>query len=119
MATQITPQADALSVTPTVNNADATGNYVTVGPNDRVMLIFKNTSGSIVTVTLDDPTSTTPESATAFNPDVAISVAATTGIRVVRLTGARLRRFRDPATNRINWTYSAATNVTVEAYAVI
>lgn len=118
MATQITPQAKVLSVAPTVITPDAAGNYIVVGTNDHVHLRFTNTSGSIITVTLDDPTSTSPESATQFNPDVAIAVPATTGVRIVRLDGDRLRRFRDAATNRINLTYSAITNLAVEAYFV-
>lgn len=118
MATQITPQAKALSVAPTVITPDAAGNYIVVGPNDHLHLRFANTSGSITTVTLDDPTSASPESATQFNPDVAIAIPATTGVRVVRLDGDRLRRFRDVTTGRINLTYSAVTNLAVEAYFV-
>lgn len=115
MATSLAVQKfTALTTTPTANASDATGNYITVALGDRVQLRFANTSGSAITVTFDDPTSTSPESATAFNPDVAVVVPATTGVRYVAFSGARLARFRDPATGRINWTPSAATGLTVE-----
>lgn len=117
MATALTvlkTVAPAISITPTPNASDATGNYVVVALGDRVQLRFANTSGSAITVTFDDPTSVTPASATAFNPDVAVSVPATTGVRYVNLEGALVARFRDPATGRINWTPSAATGLAVE-----
>lgn len=118
MATQVTPLADALSAAAGTFTPDVTGNYVTVSASDRVLLRFANTAGSITTITFDDPTSVTPESATAFNPDVAVAVPATTGVRVIRLTGERVRRLRDPATGRINWTYSSVTSLAAEAYAL-
>lgn len=114
MATQLTVQKGALQVTPTVNASDATGNYVVCELTDEIVLRFANTSGSAITVTFDDPTSVSPESATQFNPDVAISVPATTGVRTVLLSGARLARFRDPATKRINWTTSAQASFNTE-----
>jgi hypothetical protein len=116
MATQITPQAKALAVAPTPITPDIAGNYIVVGTNDRLWLRFTNTAGSITTITLDDPTSLSPESATQFNPDVAIAVPATTGVRVIRLEGDRLRRFRDPATGRINIAYSSVTSLACEAF---
>lgn len=117
-ATAITVQKAVLSVAATSTSANVDGNFIDVGTNDRVVLRFANTDGSSKTVTFDDPNSATPESATAFNPDVSVVVPATTGVMVVLLDGARLRRFRDPATGRINWTYSAVTTVKVEAFAV-
>lgn len=116
MPTAIVPQAKALAVAPTPITPDVTGNYIVVGTNDRCWLRFTNTAGSITTITIDDPTSVTPESATAFNPDVAVAVPATTGVRVIRLEGDRLRRFRDPATGRVNLTYSSVTNLACEAF---
>lgn len=115
MATALTVQKPtALTITPTANASDATGNYVVVGPHDRVQLRFANTSAGNITVTLDDPTSTTPENATAFNPDVAVVVPLTNGVRYINLEGARLARFRDPVTGRINWTTSAQANLATE-----
>lgn len=115
MATALVVQKPTtLTITPTANASDATGNYVAVALGDRVQLRFANTSGGAITVTLDDPTSTTPENATAWNPDVAVSVPATTGVRYINLEGARLARFRDPATGRINWTTSAQTGLATE-----
>lgn len=118
MPSAVTPAADALSAAPGTFTPDVTGNYLVVAPGDRVLLRFANGAGSITTITFDDPSSVTPESATAFNPDVAIAVPATTGVRTIRLTGDRVRRFRDPATGRINWTYSSVTTLTAEAYVI-
>lgn len=114
MATSLAVQTGFPSITPTANPSDATGNYVTVAATDEVVLRFANTSGAAITVTLDDPNSTTPESAQTFNPDVQVSVPATTGVRYITLKGARLQRFRDQTTGRINWTPSAATGLAVE-----
>jgi len=119
MATALTVQkgpTGTLNVTPTSNAADATGNYVQCALGDRIAIRVANASGSAVTVTLDDPTSQAPEGYTGYNPDIGISVPATTGVRTILLTPERVARFRDPATGRINWTYSAATSVTVEVY---
>lgn len=117
-ASVISVQKGVLAAAGTVNSANVDGNWIEVDSNDRVVLRFANTNASTRVVTFDDPTSQTPESATQFNPDVAITVAATTGVHVVLLSGERLRRFRDPATGKISWTYSAVTNLTVEAYGV-
>lgn len=114
MATQLTVQKGALVVTPTANAQDATGNYVTVAIGDEVALRFANTAGTSTTVTLDDPTSVTPVSATAFNPDVAVVVPATTGVRYILLDAAALARFRDPANGRINYTTSAQAGLSCE-----
>lgn len=115
MSTALTVQkSTALTTTPTANASDATGNYVVCEANDRVRIRFTNTSGGIITVTFDDPTSVTPESAVAFNPDVAVAVPATTGVRIVNLYGARLARFRDPVTKRVSWTTSAQTGLATE-----
>jgi hypothetical protein len=115
MATQLSVQKPtALTITPTANPSDATGNYVTVAAADRVQIRFANTSGGAITVTFDDPTSVAPEGSSGFNPDAAIVVPATTGVRYVCLFGARLARFRDPATGRINWTTSAQTGLATE-----
>lgn len=114
MATQLTVQKGTLSITPTANAQDATGNYVTVAIGDEVLIRFANTSGGAITVTLDDPNTVAPESYSGFNPDVAVSVPATTGVRYIWLDAARLARFRDPATGRINYTTSAQTGLTCE-----
>ena len=117
-ATEIVAQASALVSTPAPASANVDGNYVVVPANARLVLRFVNTSGGIITVTLDDPTSVSPPSATAFNPDAAVAVPATTGVRRVNLSGAALARFRDPATGRVNLTYSAVASFTVEAFYV-
>lgn len=117
-ATEIVPQAAGLITTPAPASPSVDGSYIVVPANARLVLRFANTSGSIVTVTVDDPTSVTPANATAFNPDVAIAVPATTGVRRLELSGSSLARFRDPATGRVNLTYSAVASFTVEAFFV-
>jgi hypothetical protein len=114
MATQLTVQKGALVITPTANAQDAAGNYVVAAIGDEVLIRFANTSGGAITVTLTDPTSTSPENATAFNASVAVSVPATTGVRYIWLDASRLARFRDPSTGRINYTTSAQTGLSCE-----
>lgn len=103
--------------TPTPNtNPDSTGNYVkpsTYGIKS-LLLRFTNTGGGAITVTVDDPTSVSPVAATAFNPDIGVSVPATTGVRVFMIPD--VTRFVDPATQRLNWTYSGALTGTCEVY---
>jgi hypothetical protein len=119
MSTQLTIQTAGTDYveTPTPNtNPDSTGNWVK--PSDSaiksLLLRFSNTGGSPVTVTIDDPTSVTPVAATAFNPDIGVAVPATTGLRTFLIPD--VTRFVDPATGRLNWTYSGALTGTCEVY---
>lgn len=120
MPTQLTIQTPtALVLTPSPNtNPDSTGNFVipSVAGVNKLTLRFANTGGAAVTVTIDDPTSPSPVGATAFNPDLSVSVPATTGIREFVIPD--VARFVDPATGRINWTYSAALTGSVEVVGV-
>jgi hypothetical protein len=76
----------------------------------RTFLHIKNTGGSPITVTLDDPNSKQPEGSTAWNPDLAVTVPATTGDRMIGPVGGR---FIDGNGNTAI-TYSATpTGVTV------
>lgn len=113
MATQVNVQT-GLVITPTVVNADATGNYIVVGAAKRITLRFVNGAGVSQTVTLDDVATGAPENATAFTPDVAIPIPAA-GVRYVVLSGDRLRRFLNTANGRVSWTYSAVVTLTLEA----
>ena len=75
----------------------------------RVVLIVKNTSGSAVTVTIDDPNSQAPVGSVAFNPDITVSVPATTGERWI---GPFLpSRFND-VNGDVNLAFSATAGVT-------
>jgi hypothetical protein len=71
-----------------------------------------NGGGSPITVTIDDPNSSTPVAATAFNPDPNMSV--TNGTAKMMLIDTR--RCLNSATGLINITYSAVTTVTVAVY---
>lgn len=117
MPSAISPTSPVLggSAVPTVA-ADATGNFITPGGTDVVVRIH-NGSGSTVTVTLDDPTTSQPEGAAAINADAVISIPTLTA-RYIVLNKARRARFANPADGKVSWTYSAVTTVTVEAVAV-
>lgn len=120
MATAVTlvDAGSAFAVNPGPVAADATGNWVVVPAGaKRVTVRVTNGGGAPITWTIDDPTTATPEGAAAINPDAVVSVTNAQS-RAVVFSGARLRRFMDPATRRINWTYSAVTSVTVEAIQV-
>ena len=69
-----TPQAASLAgIVPTYNAAALSD--VLQQNNGRVYIHVKNGGGSSLNVTIDDPNSQTPVSATAFNPDVVVAVA--------------------------------------------
>lgn len=119
MATKLVPQVagTALLVTPTANAADATGNYVVPAETGikSLLLRFANTGGAPVTVTLDDPTSVAPVgTGVVFTPDVFVAVPLTNGLRSFLIPD--VTRFTDPATGRVNWTYSGALTGSVEVY---
>lgn len=75
----------------------------------RTFLHVKNTSGGIITVTIDDPNSREPEGSTEFNPDLAVEIPATTGDKMIGPIGPR---FID-ADGNTNISYSGVTNLTV------
>lgn len=118
MSTQLTIQPPSMGLTPAPNtNPDSSGNWIlpSAAGVRWITVRFSNTGGSPVTVTFDDPTSVTPVAASQFNPDVAVSVPATTGVREFVVDALR---FTDPATGRINWTYSGALTGTCEVVGV-
>lgn len=111
MPTQLTIQT-GVTVTPTANAADATGNFVVPADSRQdVAIRINNGSAGAITVTLDDVNTATPEGAQSFNPDVQLAVpAGAARYFVIQDT----TRFLNPANGRISWTYSAAATVTVE-----
>jgi hypothetical protein len=72
-----------------------------------------NGGGSPITVTLNDPTSQAPGSATAFNPDVAVPVTNAT-TKSILINSSDVRRLRNPTTGNIEIAYSGVTTVTVQ-----
>lgn len=106
-------QAGALHTT---TAAAGGGDTLTPTASDyRNLILFVNNGGaSPITVTIDDPTSTSPTSATAFNPDQAVTVANATA----QLILIDVRRTKNTGTGLISITYSAVTSVTVGAYRV-
>ena len=112
MATDVTVQALSLAATtPTSRTADGTGNTFTPPFNGPVFIRITNGGGASITATLDDPTSSTPEAATAFNPDAAM-VVPNGGTRVFKI--ANPSRFTDPTTGKCSLAWSSATSVTFE-----
>lgn len=119
MATKLTirvPAAGFMSLTPTAETADATGNYVI--PSEvtgcrGLVLRFDNTGGAPVTVTFDDPNSIArkPLAANQFDPDVPVIV---TNAQKRYVIIQNFSRFVDAATGRLNWTYSGALTGSVE-----
>jgi hypothetical protein len=75
-------------------------------------LFVNNGGGSPITVTIDDPTSTSPTAATAYNPDQAVTVTNGTA-KMIRI---RTSRALNTSTGLISITYSGVTTVTVAAY---
>lgn len=115
-----TPAPGFLSLTPTAETADATGNYVI--PSEvtgcrGVVLRFANTGGAPVTVTFDDPNSINrkPLAANQFDPDVPVVV---TNAQQRYVIIQDFTRFVDKTTLRLNWTYSGALTGSVEVVGI-
>ncbi len=116
MAVLLTASSPTIGAAVTAATADATGNYV-IPAGQNLILRINNGSASSMTVTLDDPTTATPEgTGVTISPDPVLTIAAGAA-RYVVLNSARRARFTDPATGRVSWTYSLATTVTVEVVA--
>jgi len=80
--------------------------------NGKTMIRVNNASGASITLTLDDPNSSTPTAAVAWNPDAAIVVTNGT----VRVAGPfPTARFND-ANGRVQMAWSATASVSWEAY---
>ena len=80
--------------------------------NGKTMIRVNNAGGAPITLTLDDPNSSTPVAATAWNPDAAIVVTNGT----VKVAGPfPTARFND-ANGRVQMSWSGTTSVSWEAY---
>lgn len=107
MAT-LTPQdASVAGIVDTLGAAAGGGDQFS--NNGLCLLHVKNASGGSINVTIDDPNSVNPGSATSFNPDVVVAV----GAGVEKLIGPFPPfRFND-ANGMVQVAYSAVTSVTV------
>lgn len=115
-AAELTIQAPGLTIlAPTAQVPDAAGNWLVPGTNTApIYLEFTNAAGSgTITVTLDDPNSTTPEAAAAFTPDVTWAVLFGTS-KLVKITD--ILRFKDSTTGRINLTFSGVASLTAKVF---
>lgn len=92
------------------------GDTLTPTPGDyrNLILYVNNGGGASITVTIDDPTSTSPVGATTWNPDQGISVTNATAKYIL----IDVRRTLNTGTGLISITYSGVTSVTVGAYRV-
>jgi hypothetical protein len=82
------------------------------GDSRQFALFVNNGGGSPITVTIDDPNTTSPVGATAFNPDQAVTVANATARWILIDT----KRVLNSGTGLISITYSGVTTVTVAVY---
>lgn len=114
MAT-ITPDVPGLTAAaPTVSVASAGGDLITPHGDDTLYLRLKNANVSTArTVTMDDPTSASPDGATQFNPDVAWVVGASATVIV---TIRNPKRFINTSDGKIHLTYSSEADLTMECY---
>lgn len=94
-------------------SASGGGDYFIPGSNSPIFIYVANGHSSSQSVVFDDPNSRTPEGATQFNPDVTISVPNADN-RLIPLRNPS--RFVDPATGRINLSYSGVTSLTIKVF---
>ena len=87
-------------------------------PGGEYLLRVINGGGSPITVTLDDPNTQNPGSATAFNPDVAITVTNGT-TKAISIIGRDVTRLRNTTTGKISIAYSGVTTVTVQLQRIV
>lgn len=100
------------SANPTLTTCGAT-DTIDVPPTGKIILIIQNTSGTVDNVVVADPSSVSPQAATAFTPAVPFSVPATTGVRHAELD---CRRFRN-SNGQISFTNSqSGAGVSAIAY---
>jgi hypothetical protein len=112
MAALTVQNASLTGTNPTANAAGASGDTITA--NSQFYLRITNAHASASrTVTIDDPTSVSPDGATTFNPDVAITVPALSS-RLVKI--ASPGRFTNTSTGVINLTYSSNADLTIEVF---
>ncbi len=110
----LTPvNADLDGAAVTFASASGGGDSISAGRGQTYLVHFRNGSGGSITVTVNDPTSTTPEGAKQFDPDTTIVVPAGAE-RLARLSSSR---FMD-ADGNILMTYSGVTSLTVAVYRV-
>lgn len=108
MADLAVQQISSPSLLPQFSAAAAGGD--TCDPGDDNFLVVKNGSGASINVTLDTKPDTTDWGGT--NPNLVVAVAAGTE-RYIPVNRSYLR---DPATGKVNITYSAVTTVTVGVF---
>lgn len=107
--TPVSPNAIGVAPTPQALTAADT---IPVNPGAVYYLVVSNTTASVLTVVIDDPTTPQPEGAAAINPDVSQTVPITNGLKVFKI---RSSRFRDGNgnVNLANTNFAAGTTAYV------
>jgi hypothetical protein len=96
-------------ITPTYGAAAGGGDTFAPATAGLHFIHIKNGGGAPINLTINDPTSQGPPSATQFNPDVVVAV--TNGQE--RMIAIDPARFINPANGLVELTYSAVTSVTI------
>jgi len=110
----LTTQVIAYPVTAGPTFAAASGGGDTLKGGDNTILIVRNAGGSPITVTI--PRYPATDSDGVATPAFTVSVPATTGERWIG--PLNVSRYRNPATDNVEVSYSGVTSVTVAAVQV-
>lgn len=114
MATLTVQKIDTDGLSPTFAAAAGGGDDFTPSSDEEYFLVVKNGGGSPINVVIDDPTSADPGAATSFNPDVTVAVTNAQE-RWIKID---VGRFLNSSTNKVAWTYSGVTTVTVGVFRI-
>lgn len=110
---QITRQVlTKTEVAPTFTTLNATDIYYVINDTLRLVLYYKNTNGSVATITFD----TTKLVDGLAIADHTISIPATTGERVIGAIPATLEVQSGAQAGKLKFTCNLATGVTVAAF---
>jgi hypothetical protein len=115
MATLTVQNVDTDGVAPAYVAAAGGGDDFT--PTDTTSSYFihiKNGGGSSINIVMDDPTTVDPGAATAFNPDVTVAVTNAQE----RMLRVNMSRYLNSSSNKVAWTYSGVTTVTIGVFRV-
>lgn len=82
------PSEAGTTVVPTAFTATDT---IPVAPTGTYLLVARNTTASILTVKVDDPTTPQPIGAAVIDPDQTVTVPITTGEKVIKIDARRCR----------------------------
>lgn len=97
---------------PTSRTTSGGGDSIT-GVSSGVPLFLRFTNGATTSdVTINDPTSSSPEGANQFDPDVKFTIVSAS--RIIKINSPA--RFINPTTGKVDLTYTSVTGLTFEAW---